>query len=78
MTDVITDTTKRGGNLVIPTFAVEQAQEIMYHLANLVYADCIPDLPIFLDRPMAVDVTDVFRLFGEYMDEDTYRLFNSG
>lgn len=75
LADTINDTYRRGGNVVIPTFAVERAQELMYHVSQLVYADRIPDLPVFLDSPMAVDVTDVFRKNSEYMDSETHHLF---
>ena len=59
--DAINDTVKRGGNLVIPTFAIERAQELMYYISELVFAKRIPEIPIFLDSPMAVDVTEIFR-----------------
>ncbi len=65
----INDAVSRGGNLVIPTFAVERAQELVYHLGRLVRADRIPQLPIFLDSPMAVDVTEVYLQFHGYCDE---------
>lgn len=74
--DVINDTIKAGGNIVIPTFAIERAQELMYHLSRLVREDRIPYLMIFLDSPMAVDVTDVFRKHRNYLDEETLRLFH--
>jgi len=74
---IVNQTAKRGGNVVIPTFALERAQELLYHLSKLVHADEIPDLPIFLDSPMAIDVTDVFRRFLNYMDDETRRLFES-
>jgi metallo-beta-lactamase family protein len=76
--DVINETVKEGGNIVIPTFAIERAQELMYHLSRLVRDDRIPYLMIFLDSPMAVDVTDVFRKHRNYLDEETLRLFQEG
>ncbi len=57
---VIRRTWEAGGNLVIPTFAVERAQELMYHMNVLLKADRIPHLMVFVDSPMAVAVTDVF------------------
>ena len=53
--DVINRTMSQGGKLVIPTFAVERAQELMYHIGQLVHTDQIPDVPVFLDSPMAVN-----------------------
>ncbi len=58
--DIVRTTWKAGGNLVIPTFAVERAQELMYFLNELLRADRIPHLMVFVDSPMAVAVTDVF------------------
>lgn len=77
LAQIINDTAARGGNVVIPTFAVERAQELMYYLSELVYANRIPDLPIFLDSPMAVDVTEVFRRHCRDLDEDIQQLIQS-
>jgi metallo-beta-lactamase family protein len=78
LSDVINETVEAGGNLVIPTFAIERAQELMYHLSRLVREDRIPYLMIFLDSPMAVDVTDVFRSHKSYLDKETLQLFQEG
>jgi metallo-beta-lactamase family protein len=66
---VINDAIARGGNVVIPTFAVERAQELIYHLGRLVHAGSIPHLPVFLDSPMAVDVTSIYLKYHDYCDE---------
>lgn len=76
--DAINQAVKAGGNVVIPTFAIERAQELMYHLSRLVREDRIPYLMMFLDSPMAVDVTDVFLSHREYLDEETNALFREG
>lgn len=75
--EIIRDTVGRGGNVVIPVFAVERAQELMYYISRLVHADRIPDIPIFLDSPMASDVTNIFRKNREWLDDDTWELINS-
>jgi metallo-beta-lactamase family protein len=75
--DVIRDTVGRGGNVVISVFAVERAQELMYYISRLVHADRIPDNPIFLDSPMASDVTDIFRKHGSWLDDETVELIRS-
>ncbi|MFW6159586.1 MAG: MBL fold metallo-hydrolase RNA specificity domain-containing protein [Acidobacteriota bacterium] len=67
-----------GGKLVIPTFAVERAQEILYHLSRLNRLGKIPTLPVFLDSPMAVDVTEIFQQHKALMDEETRHLFEIG
>ncbi len=60
LAEVITRTRQRGGNIVIPTFAIERAQEVLYYLNDLLAAKRIPHLMVFLDSPMAVNVIDVF------------------
>ncbi len=75
---VVNETAKRGGTVVIPTFAIERAQELIYHLGRLVRTDRIPDIPIFLNSPMAVDVTAIFRRYRHYLDAETQRLFEDG
>jgi metallo-beta-lactamase family protein len=67
-----------GGNIIIPTFAVERAQELLYILTRLVHDDRIPQLLTFLDSPMAVSALDVFRRHHELMDDDAQRVMDSG
>lgn len=57
--DVINETYKNGGTLIIPTFAVERAQEIIFLLTQLKIENRLPKIPIYLDSPMAVDATIV-------------------
>lgn len=59
--EAVTRTTQRGGVVLVPTFAVGRAQTILYHLYRLKRAGRIPDLPVFLDSPMAIDASRVFR-----------------
>jgi metallo-beta-lactamase family protein len=68
--EVIHDTLDRGGNLLIPSFAIERAQEVLYHLFALRQAKRIPPLMTFLDSPMAQKVTDVFEQHPELYDEE--------
>jgi metallo-beta-lactamase family protein len=74
---VVKETLARGGNLVIPVFAVERAQELIYHFARLVHAGRIPHIDMFLDSPMAVDVTTIFKKYRECFDEETWQLITS-
>ena len=55
---VIRKTVERGGNVIIPTFAIERAQELIYHLGELLGNGQIPDVPVYLDSPMG-DRSDV-------------------
>jgi metallo-beta-lactamase family protein len=76
--EVINSTVEAGGNLVIPTFAVERAQELMYYMSELLREDRIPNLIAFLDSPMAVNVTEVFRRHRECMDAEAVELLKTG
>ncbi len=75
--DVINQAIGRSGNVVIPTFAVERAQELLYYIGRLVHDDRIPDVKVFLDSPMAVDVTNIFRKYRECFDQEAWELIGS-
>ena len=72
--DAINRTVSRGGSVVVPTFAIERAQELMYHISRLVHEDRIPDIQVYLDSPMACDVTEVFRKYRDCFDAETWQL----
>jgi metallo-beta-lactamase family protein len=78
LADVVNAAVRRGGNVVIPTFAVERAQELMYYISRLAHRDRIPDLPVFLDSPMAVDVTDIYLRHPDAFDRESFQLIASG
>lgn len=77
LADIINTTLARGGNVIIPTFALERAQELMFHFARLVRAGRLPRVKVFMDSPMAVDVTAVFERYREYYDEEMKALITS-
>jgi len=60
LANVITRTAARGGTVIIPAFAVGRAQTLLFHLDRLKKAERIPDLPVFLDSPMAIDASEIF------------------
>lgn len=74
---IIHETRLRGGNVVIPTFATERAQELMYYFGGLVHAKRIPMMKVFLDSPMAVDISGIFLKFQDYFDDEMVRLLGS-
>jgi len=77
--DAIHETFRRGGNVVIPTFALERAQEILYYLREGEKAQELPaSVQVFLDSPMAISATEIFRRHPECYDKNTFALFNSG
>jgi metallo-beta-lactamase family protein len=75
---VINATAEAGGNVVIPSFAIERSQEVLYHLNRLLYENRIPRLLVFLDSPMAARVTDVFGHWPGYFDPDMLELIRQG
>jgi len=75
---IINDTVKASGNVLIPTFVVERAQELLYHLSRLAHEKRIPYVVTFLDSPMAVEITKVFEQCKKCFDEETLELFKNG
>lgn len=63
--DIINRTAARGGTVIIPAFAVGRAQHLLYFMYQLKISKRIPDLPIYLDSPMAKSATDIFKRFNE-------------
>jgi metallo-beta-lactamase family protein len=57
--EVVKETAARGGTVLVPTFAIGRTQTLLYHLSRLKKAGRIPDLPVFLDSPMAIDATEI-------------------
>jgi metallo-beta-lactamase family protein len=65
---------KRGGKLLVPSFALERAQEVIYYLKLLRAAGKIPKIPVYVDSPLTVKVTDIFKLHPECFDHETRAL----
>jgi len=72
--DVINSTQKRGGNIVVPSFALERSQEILFYLDELLFEDAIPHLMVFLDSPMAAKITEIFKHHQELFDEEVRQM----
>lgn len=75
---VINTTVNAGGNIVIPSFALERSQDVLYYLNQLQLEHRIPQLKVFVDSPMAVSVTDVFKHHSELFDGETRELLRRG
>jgi len=75
---IITETYQRGGKVIVPAFAVGRTQELVYALHQLMVARKLPSLPIFVDSPLAVNVTEVFRMHPECFDSETRQFMSSG
>jgi len=78
LAEAINETVKAGGNIVIPAFALERSQDIMYYLNDLLIKNRIPHLMVFVDSPMAVRITDVFVHHPELFDEEMEALLRKG
>ncbi len=75
---ILKEAKRTQANVIIPTFAIERTQELIYEL-NLFYGKkIIKGMPVYLDSPMAIEATKVFRKFPEFYDEDATRLIEKG
>ena len=76
---IITQAIGQGGVLMIPSFSLERTQELLYDLNDLIdRKHKLPRVPIFLDSPLAINATEVYRKFPQYYDEAAERLYRNG
>lgn len=78
LAEAVVSTRRAGGNLIVPSFALERTQEVLYYLSRLLAADRIPHVLVFVDSPMAVEVTEVFLHHPDLFDEEMRRLMLTG
>jgi metallo-beta-lactamase family protein len=76
--DCINRTVSAGGNIIIPSFALERSQELLYHLNELFLRKEIPPLTVFLDSPMATRITEVFKHHAELFDKEMMQRLRQG
>lgn len=78
--DIITDTVERGGNVVIPSFAIARAQEILYILNMLKEAKSskLKNVPVYVDSPLAINATKIFESFSSQLDDETQSFIKAG
>ena len=76
--ECIKRTVSTGGNIVIPSFALERSQELLYHLNELFLRKEIPSLPVFLDSPMAIRITSVFKRHAGLFDKEMTQRLHQG
>ncbi len=67
--DAIEDTVKAGGTLMIPAFSIERTQEILFEIENMMEESRIPLIPVFLDSPMGIKVTAVYKKYSKYLND---------
>jgi metallo-beta-lactamase family protein len=74
----IEDTVRAGGTLIIPTFAMERTQELLYALHGLFKEGRVPRVPVFIDSPLAIRLTAVYRKHEEDFNKETRNIVKSG
>ena len=75
LAQIICETASSGGKVIIPSFAVGRTQHLVYVLHKLFDQGRIPDMPIFVDSPLAVEATNIFRSHTDELDRETKRIF---
>lgn len=82
LAEILADGIKRGGNIVIPSFAVGRTQELMYYIKNMLAKNTVPGLeniPVYIDSPMAIEATRVYEQCSrEYYDEQAIEMSKQG
>jgi len=75
---IIRDTIGRGGALMVPAFSLERTQDILYLLNDMIEGGHIPSVPVYLDSPLAIRVTEVYRRLQKYMSKAALEKIGSG
>lgn len=76
--DVVAKTIKRGGKVIIPAFAVGRTQEIVYSLNRMFSEGVLRPVPVFVDSPLAVNASNIFKEHIEYFDDETQKFIRQG
>lgn len=69
---IITETCARGGKTIIPSFALDRTQEVVYSIHRSIRSGVLQPLPVFVDSPLAMDATEIYRMHPEVFDAETY------
>ncbi len=75
---VISDTFKRGGNVIIPSFAVGRTQEVLYTLNNYIEGDMFKGIRVYVDSPLATESTTIYEKYTKYYDDEAKALLAQG
>lgn len=78
LVQIIKKTFKRGGNVIIPSFAVGRTQEVLYVLNNCVENDILKDLEVYVDSPLASESTKIFEKYSDFFREEAQKLIEAG
>ena len=75
---IVKDTIDRGGVLMIPSFAMERTQELLFELEEMHKSGEIPEVPIFLDSPLAIKLTEVYQNYPDFFNKEAKYIVDSG
>jgi metallo-beta-lactamase family protein len=75
--EVVCNTLRNGGKVIIPSFAVGRTQTLIYFLHRMIDEGRIPRVPVFVDSPLAINVTDIFRAHPECYDQEMHEFMNA-
>ncbi len=75
---IVKETILKGGTLMIPSFAMERTQELLFELNAMHNAGEIPDVPMFLDSPLAIKLTEVYQKYPDYFNKEVKYIIESG
>lgn len=76
--DAVEEVIKNKGALIIPTFSIERTQELLYELNELIVHNRVPAVPIFLDSPLAIKLTEIYRKYSGFFNEKVKKEISSG
>jgi len=76
--DIIEDTVHKKGALLIPAFSLERTQEILFEIEQMIKTHKIPLIPVFIDSPLAIQITAIYKQYEEYFNKEVQYIINSG
>jgi metallo-beta-lactamase family protein len=76
--DIVEDAFRRGGVLMIPAFSLERTQELLFELNDLIEHGRVPRVPVYLDSPLAIKVTAVYKKYESYFNDVTRGIIKKG
>ncbi len=76
--EIIKENYERKGTMIIPTFSLERTQELLYEINSLVENKIVPEMPIFLDSPLSIKLTDIYLKYGNYFNQKAKDVIATG
>lgn len=76
--EAITSTIHKGGSVIIPAFSIERTQELLMAFNELVESQQIPEVPVYLDSPLGINITKVYKKYEHWFNENTEKIIKSG